>query len=148
FQAEDGIRDFHVTGVQTCALPIFFSTLMDSIRATGASPCGGAICVSGTAFAAGDTGTSLPGSNSTAVSPAAARTPAPAAQGSQRRPEPDLPPLVNCASASRIARINSSAEAKRSCGFFARARSITRSMALGKVGFSADGRSGVALMIL
>src|SRR5690606_39908782 len=22
--AEDGIRDFHVTGVQTCALPIFF----------------------------------------------------------------------------------------------------------------------------
>src|SRR5207302_6114358 len=22
-QAEDGIRDFHVTGVQTCALPIF-----------------------------------------------------------------------------------------------------------------------------
>src|SRR5690606_40689959 len=28
FQAEDGIRDFHVTGVQTCALPIFF-TLKD-----------------------------------------------------------------------------------------------------------------------
>src|SRR5690606_39673301 len=27
-QAEDGIRDFHVTGVQTCALPIFaFSVL-------------------------------------------------------------------------------------------------------------------------
>src|SRR5690606_41083469 len=24
FQAEDGIRDFHVTGVQTCALPIFY----------------------------------------------------------------------------------------------------------------------------
>src|SRR5690606_40047430 len=24
FQAEDGIRDFHVTGVQTCALPICF----------------------------------------------------------------------------------------------------------------------------
>src|SRR5690606_40376804 len=23
FQAEDGIRDFHVTGVQMCALPIF-----------------------------------------------------------------------------------------------------------------------------
>src|SRR5690606_40637495 len=23
FQAEDGLRDFHVTGVQTCALPIF-----------------------------------------------------------------------------------------------------------------------------
>src|SRR5690606_40890925 len=25
FQAEDGIRDFHVTGVQTCALPIYGS---------------------------------------------------------------------------------------------------------------------------
>src|SRR5690606_40574985 len=25
FQAEDGIRDFHVTGVQTCALPIYES---------------------------------------------------------------------------------------------------------------------------
>src|SRR5690606_40923465 len=27
FQAEDGIRDFHVTGVQTCALPISDATL-------------------------------------------------------------------------------------------------------------------------
>src|SRR5690606_31351643 len=26
FQAEDGIRDFHVTGVQTCALPIYQAT--------------------------------------------------------------------------------------------------------------------------
>src|SRR5690606_39426058 len=26
FQAEDGIRDFHVTGVQTCALPIYYET--------------------------------------------------------------------------------------------------------------------------
>src|SRR5690606_39679318 len=26
FQAEDGIRDFHVTGVQTCALPIYGAT--------------------------------------------------------------------------------------------------------------------------
>src|SRR6266496_3184289 len=26
FQAEDGIRDLYVTGVQTCALPISFST--------------------------------------------------------------------------------------------------------------------------
>src|SRR5690606_23366303 len=34
FQAEDGIRDFHVTGVQTCALPI-------------SSPGGGQISVSG-----------------------------------------------------------------------------------------------------
>src|SRR5690606_39678053 len=28
FQAEDGIRDFHVTGVQTCALPIFRKLLL------------------------------------------------------------------------------------------------------------------------
>src|SRR5690606_40502817 len=27
FQAEDGIRDFHVTGVQTCALPIYLPPL-------------------------------------------------------------------------------------------------------------------------
>src|SRR5436309_7135903 len=27
FQAEDGIRDFHVTGVQTCALPIWGFTM-------------------------------------------------------------------------------------------------------------------------
>src|SRR5690606_33532603 len=27
FQAEDGIRDFHVTGVQTCALPISLTRL-------------------------------------------------------------------------------------------------------------------------
>ena len=27
FQAEDGIRDIGVTGVQTCALPIYYSPL-------------------------------------------------------------------------------------------------------------------------
>src|SRR5690606_39733053 len=27
FQAEDGIRDFHVTGVQTCALPILVAAV-------------------------------------------------------------------------------------------------------------------------
>src|SRR5690606_39813673 len=27
FQAEDGIRDFHVTGVQTCALPILWPAI-------------------------------------------------------------------------------------------------------------------------
>src|SRR5690606_39785489 len=30
FQAEDGIRDFHVTGVQTCALPIFTASAYGS----------------------------------------------------------------------------------------------------------------------
>src|SRR5690606_39335082 len=32
FQAEDGIRDFHVTGVQTCALPISIGN--ESLAAT------------------------------------------------------------------------------------------------------------------
>src|SRR5690606_40367933 len=32
FQAEDGIRDFHVTGVQTCALPICSTALPASVR--------------------------------------------------------------------------------------------------------------------
>src|SRR5215467_3445367 len=35
FQAEDGIRDYKVTGVQTCALPIF-----DAAVATGYDPLG------------------------------------------------------------------------------------------------------------
>src|SRR5690606_40428974 len=33
FQAEDGIRDFHVTGVQTCALPISASRTVTSLMA-------------------------------------------------------------------------------------------------------------------
>src|SRR5690606_21807272 len=34
FQAEDGIRDFHVTGVQTCALPILelYQELLEKLR--------------------------------------------------------------------------------------------------------------------
>src|SRR5690606_39401972 len=31
FQAEDGIRDFHVTGVQTCALPIYPSMQLTDV---------------------------------------------------------------------------------------------------------------------
>src|SRR5690606_6103575 len=34
FQAEDGIRDFHVTGVQTCALPICFGGSVSALRLT------------------------------------------------------------------------------------------------------------------
>src|SRR5690606_9238944 len=39
FQAEDGIRDFHVTGVQTCALPILLG-VPDEVheRVTGWRP--------------------------------------------------------------------------------------------------------------
>src|SRR5690606_40550462 len=44
FQAEDGIRDFHVTGVQTCALPICAST-------SSPVPCSGTPCFSACSFA-------------------------------------------------------------------------------------------------
>src|SRR5436309_6303103 len=40
FQAEDGIRDFHVTGVQTCALPIFPATSVPSNRSIATIPVG------------------------------------------------------------------------------------------------------------
>src|SRR5690606_40256228 len=35
FQAEDGIRVFHVTGVQTCALPIYIFSFDGSQRKEG-----------------------------------------------------------------------------------------------------------------
>src|SRR6266481_7192857 len=35
FQAEDGIRDGTVTGVQTCALPILDKALIDALHARG-----------------------------------------------------------------------------------------------------------------
>src|SRR5690606_40797891 len=35
FQAEDGIRDFHVTGVQTCALPILLTAQIEYLHALG-----------------------------------------------------------------------------------------------------------------
>src|SRR5690606_40555735 len=42
FQAEDGIRRFHVTGVQTCALPIYGNVQLagvDAIKITQALEC-------------------------------------------------------------------------------------------------------------
>src|SRR5690606_40815910 len=38
--AEDGIRDFHVTGVQTCALPIWPEPLRSSNHNEKGRPCG------------------------------------------------------------------------------------------------------------
>src|SRR5256885_12606419 len=35
FQAEDGIRDYKVTGVQTCALPISIRALRDGYQVVG-----------------------------------------------------------------------------------------------------------------
>src|SRR5256885_10275242 len=37
FQAEDGIRDYKVTGVQTCALPIYLAVRRDGGYARGAA---------------------------------------------------------------------------------------------------------------
>src|SRR2546422_8007112 len=34
FQAEDGIRDVAVTGVQTCALPIYQYSILNFVRST------------------------------------------------------------------------------------------------------------------
>src|SRR5690554_8165831 len=45
FQAEDGIRDADVTGVQTCALPIYADYVKNMI--TGAAQMDGAILVCG-----------------------------------------------------------------------------------------------------
>src|SRR5690606_40161387 len=36
FQEEDGIRDFHVTGVQTCALPICLENELAQLKAQAA----------------------------------------------------------------------------------------------------------------
>src|SRR3712207_9270890 len=41
FQAEDGIRDIGVTGVQTCALPISVDGENDSTDVTAAGKCRG-----------------------------------------------------------------------------------------------------------
>src|SRR6266511_5953214 len=39
FQAEDGIRDFHVTGVQTCALPILVDGELREVPPEGFHAC-------------------------------------------------------------------------------------------------------------
>src|SRR5690606_40603592 len=41
FQAEDGRREFHVTGVQTCALPIWSTVVPSAIETCVSSPCVG-----------------------------------------------------------------------------------------------------------
>src|SRR5688500_19190867 len=39
FQAEDGIRDYKVTGVQTCALPIFREQSVVTVRVSDRQGC-------------------------------------------------------------------------------------------------------------
>src|SRR5690606_40754342 len=48
FQAEDGIRDFHVTGVQTCALPILEDTAVPTVAAVDGYCVGGGLALAAT----------------------------------------------------------------------------------------------------
>src|SRR5690606_40034398 len=50
FQAEDGIRDFHVTGVQTCALPISDDLVIDPQSPTRALVAGKVFAGSSTIY--------------------------------------------------------------------------------------------------
>src|SRR5690606_39446838 len=54
FQAEDGIRDFHVTGVQTCALPIWLARSLVSQNTIMAALSGGGAGLGGALFMAAD----------------------------------------------------------------------------------------------
>src|SRR5690606_39628683 len=45
FQAEDGIRDFHVTGVQTCALPIWVESHLLFLSLLHRACTGGAVFI-------------------------------------------------------------------------------------------------------
>src|SRR2546426_12449909 len=43
FQAEDGIRDYKVTGVQTCALPIFSTSTVEKLESLDMTDIGSGI---------------------------------------------------------------------------------------------------------
>src|SRR5690349_22835410 len=61
FQAEDGIRDLYVTGVQTCALPIleavFRVNAVHALEGVGGAARFGSLAGDIEEFAAGSTGT-------------------------------------------------------------------------------------------
>src|SRR5215213_10383369 len=62
FQAEDGIRDWSVTGVQTCALPIFARPISAAVGITPSAELKkmtvGETCARSSAIASGMNGTS------------------------------------------------------------------------------------------
>src|SRR5256885_7930662 len=60
FQAEDGIRDYKVTGVQTCALPISRSSAGSRKRPLGASEANGTFEAPGIWPATGSIGSTSP----------------------------------------------------------------------------------------
>src|SRR5690606_39350381 len=83
FQAEDGIRDFHVTGVQTCALPIWPS-----------GPCTGSTT---TATETATDSSSTPLAPRTASSTRGGRIPG-TASASRTEPSPSPPSQIGRAS--------------------------------------------------
>src|SRR5690606_39840941 len=90
FQAEDGIRDFHVTGVQTCALPISFSVPINCSSAC-ALTCNGLLEDAGvhklpsrTITPAPTTGNACPSSNSNHAAPGIAVWSGPIPNGQAR----------------------------------------------------------------
>src|SRR5256885_11048200 len=60
FQAEDGIRDYKVTGVQTCALPILHLRSVPAGQGDRPDRRGGIEAAHGNRFDAGGTGRSPP----------------------------------------------------------------------------------------
>src|SRR5206468_5649309 len=89
FQAEDGIRDLIVTGVQTCALPILRSESLLAIRSAQRSPrCQGSCSVpattSGSLMSAATAGPSSNVARCIRTAPGATRS-APRARSEERR---------------------------------------------------------------
>src|SRR5690606_34132512 len=71
FQAEDGIRVFHVTGVQTCALPISSGRLSRSVRASRPNSAAGTSWTTRLSVPAGSTRSGPPSSWPAAAASAA-----------------------------------------------------------------------------
>src|SRR5436305_3196454 len=69
FQAEDGIRDADVTGVQTCALPISVGTAAGGAATGARGTSGGFGRGSSSGFGRTGTGSSYPGSTGMGTSP-------------------------------------------------------------------------------
>src|SRR5207245_7536655 len=91
FQAEDGIRDATVTGVQTCALPIWPATARENCAARGGE---GRATWSTLAAVAGSRGSArrAPATRTGGAAPSPPHTPR--TRGARERPRslPDAPP--------------------------------------------------------
>src|SRR5690606_25044088 len=138
FQAEDGIRDFHVTGVQTCALPIYprmggtSSPLTERLGGTS-SPLterlgGTESPIGGTESPIGGTDSPLLSSDLITSSSSADRSQATGStsHGTKRRTSPERLIVDECGAtpeeaAALVDHIRSQGEAKRSLSGYVRA---------------------------